>query len=59
MGSSSCAGTDNVGETVGFAALQVSSDGCACLCCRYMWTPDYFTHLARTIGCAVPAGVLE
>ncbi|CAM3430974.1 hypothetical protein [Tsukamurella hominis] len=50
---------DSAGETVRSAALQVSSDGCTCLCCHYTWTPDYFTHLARTIGCALPAGVLE
>lgn len=50
---------DSAGETVRSAALQVGADGCTCLCCRYTWTPEYFTLLARTIGCRLPEGVLE
>lgn len=49
---------DSAGEQVRTAALSVSAAGCACLACRYEWSPEYFAHLARVIGCAVPDGVL-
>lgn len=50
---------DSAGEWVRGAALQVTTSGCRCLCCRYEWGPDRFRLLAEVIGCAMPAGVLE
>ena len=49
---------DSAGETVRQPALQLSADGCVCQACRHMWAPEYFAHLARTLG-TMPEGVLE
>jgi hypothetical protein len=50
---------DRAGEIVRAHALQIDADGCHCLECHTQWGPRYFVHLARVIGCPLPAGVLE
>lgn len=50
---------DSAGENVRQPALQLTAQGCSCQACRYQWSPEYYLHLARVIGCDVPAGVLE
>lgn len=50
---------NNGGERVRQAALQIDAQGCHCLECHARWSPEYFVHLARVIGCPTPAGVLE
>jgi hypothetical protein len=50
---------DDVGERVRQPALQITTLGCTCMNCNHTWAPEYFTHLARVLGCELPAGVLE
>lgn len=50
---------DNTGELVRQPALQITPQGCVCAGCHTTWAPQYFTHLARVLGYALPEGVLE
>jgi hypothetical protein len=50
---------DSAGDLVRKPALSISGNGCECLACRHVWTPQYFTHLGRVLGYQLPAGVLE
>lgn len=47
------------GERVRSAALEITTAGCVCQHCRHTWAPEYYQHLARTLGYALPEGVLE
>ncbi|GAA4756177.1 DUF7340 domain-containing protein [Gordonia alkaliphila] len=49
---------DGAGDTVRQPALQIGPDGCQCQHCLHTWAPEYFAHLARTLG-TLPANVLE
>jgi hypothetical protein len=51
---------DSAGEVVRMPALQIVTDkGCTCQACHYVWGPELYVHLARVLGCDLPAGVLE
>ncbi len=50
---------DSTGERIRQFALQVDQYGATCGACKYTWGRSYFEHLALTIGCETPAGVLE
>ena len=48
---------DTAGEYVRQAALVITAQGCVCQQCKTTWTPDYFQHLARVIGCPEIDGI--
>lgn len=50
---------DSAGELVRQPALQIGPNGCECQRCHNKWAPEYFSHLARTLGYQLPPGVLE
>lgn len=51
---------DSAGDTVRVPALQIVAEkGCTCQACHHTWAPEYYTHLARVLGCQLPQGVLE
>ena len=50
---------DSSGERVRQPALQIGPNGCECLKCHTVWSPQYFQHLASVLGMPKPAGVLE
>jgi len=47
------------GERVKEAALQITANGCQCLCCKATWPPSRYIFLLRLIGGNVPDGMLE
>ncbi|WP_054812209.1 DUF7341 domain-containing protein [Nocardia arizonensis] len=50
---------DASGEIVRQAALQITAAGCVCLSCHTEWAPTHYRLLAASLGCKIPAGLLE
>lgn len=51
---------EQAGEEVRHPALQIGMNGCECLKCHTVWSPDLFAHLARVLGYdPKQSGVLE
>jgi hypothetical protein len=50
---------DSAGELVRQPALQITTHGCECQACHTTWGPEKFLFLAKLLGYALPAGVLE
>lgn len=59
-GATSIKRLDNAGDLVNQPALQIiTNQGCTCVVCKTCWSPQFYQHLARVIGCDLPEGVLQ